>query len=90
MTPSPRTGWTYYHSAALDMRYATRTTPDGPEVVTEDKTHYSAGEVALLSGYGNGEGITPGIHAAKRVFDGRIVYAGPVRPHPPTHPPHAV
>jgi len=66
-------GWTYAYSDALAMRYAVRQTPLGPEVMTEDKTAYTAAEVKILSM--SGVEIAPGIHAVKRVFRGLIVDA---------------
>lgn len=64
-------GWTYYHSATLNMKYAVKETPLGPEVMTEDKTRYTVGEIAVL----NAAGVEVGkaLHNVKRVFSGTVV-----------------
>jgi hypothetical protein len=66
--------WTYEYSAALGMKYAYRDTPEGMEVMTEDRTRYSPREVALLQQAG---GITAAVHRVKKVFEGRIVAFNP-------------
>jgi hypothetical protein len=63
--------WTYDYSDALSMRYAYRQTPLGIEVITEDKTRYTAQEVKIMAKAGIE--ITPGMHSVKRVFQGEIV-----------------
>lgn len=62
---------TYDYSDALSMRYAYRQTPLGIEVITEDKTRYTAQEVKIMAKAGIE--ITPGLHTVKRVFQGEIV-----------------
>ncbi|MEN6487659.1 MAG: hypothetical protein ABFD66_02050 [Smithella sp.] len=69
-------GWTYAYSDALEMEYATRDTPQGPEVMTADKVRYSPDEISTISS--NGGEISLEIHRVKRIFDGTIVY---YRPH---------
>ncbi len=64
-------GWTYDYSNALSMRYAYRQTPLGIEVITEDRTRYTAQEVKIMAKAGIE--ITPGVHSVKRVFQGEIV-----------------
>ena len=63
--------WAYAHSSALGMRYAYHATPDGIEVMTEDKTRYTPDEVAAIAS-GVGE-ITRPVHLVKRIFDGMVV-----------------
>lgn len=64
-------GWTYAYSDALEMEYATRNTPQGPEVMTADKVRYSPDEISTISS--NGGEISPEIHLVKRIFEGTIV-----------------
>ena len=64
-------GWTYYDSATLGMKYAVKETPLGPEVMTEDKTRYSAGEIAVLNA--GGVEVGKAVHNVKRVFSGTVV-----------------
>ena len=65
-----KAGWQYQRSEPLNMDYAIRTTPAGPEVMTEDRVKYSPDEIRMLSAIG---GISPEIHQVKRVFSGRII-----------------
>jgi len=70
--------WAYAHSSALGMRYAYHVTPNGIEVMTEDKTRYTPDEVATIaSGVGK---ITRSVHLVKRIFDGVVVSPGSVGP----------
>ena len=68
--PNP---WTYSHSDALAMDYASRPSPMGVgfEVMTADKVRYSPAEVSRLSEAG--AEISLAVHLVKRVFRGEIV-----------------
>jgi hypothetical protein len=76
--PAPSPDWTYDDSPALGMKYAYRDTPEGLEVMCEDKTRYSPREVALLQKAG---GITAAVHVVKKAFQGRIVEVRAAAPH---------
>ena len=80
-------GWTYAYSDALSMRYAYRDTPQGPEVMTEDKTRYSASEVKVLADAG--ESISLAIHLVKRAFNGEVVSTAMPHWTPPNSAPDA-
>jgi hypothetical protein len=73
-------GWTYAYSDALGMEYATRNTPQGPEVMTADKVRYSPDEISTISS--NGGEISPEIHLVKRIFEGTIVDYRPTEKKP--------
>ena len=64
-------GWTYYHSETLNMKYAVKETPLGPEVMTEDKVRYGVAEIAVLNAAGMEVGKA--LHNVKRVFSGMVV-----------------
>ena len=64
-------GWIYDYSASLKLPYAWRKTPQGIEIMTEDKVRYTANEVKIISKT-IGE-ITPEIHMVKKIMKGTIV-----------------
>ena len=68
--PNP---WTYSHSDALAMDYASRPSPIGAgfEVMTADKVRYTPAEVSRLSEAG--VEINMAVHLVKKVFRGEIV-----------------
>ena len=68
--------WTYSHSDALAMDYASRPSPIGAgfEVMTADKVRYSPAEVSRLSEAG--VEISLAVHLVKKVFMGEIIEAG--------------
>ena len=68
--PNP---WTYSHSDALAMDYASRPSPIGAgfEVMTADKVRYTPAEVSRLSEAG--AEINMAVHLVKKVFRGEIV-----------------
>lgn len=61
----------YYHSDAIGMDYAVRSTPLGPEVMTADKVRYSPDEVAVLNA--GGVEVSKELHNVKKVFSGIVV-----------------
>ena len=76
-------GWTYAHSDALAMDYASRPSPIGVgvEVMTADKVRYTPAEVARLSDAG--VEISIGVHLVKKVFQGEIVDIAPLKARTP-------
>lgn len=68
-------GWTYAHSDALAMDYASRPAPIGVgyEVMTADRVRYTPAEVSRLSVAG--VEISLAVHLVKKVFQGEIVSA---------------
>ena len=68
---SKSAGWVFDYSSSLKLPYAWRKTPQGIEIMTEDKVRYSAKEVKIISDT-IGE-ITPQIHTIKRIMGGVIV-----------------
>ena len=73
------TTWTYAHSDALAMDYAYRPSPIGVgfEVMTADKVRYTPAEVSRLSAAG--VEINLAAHLVKKVFQGEIVEALPLK-----------
>lgn len=74
--PNP---WTYSHSDVLAMDYASRPSPIGVgfEVMTADKVRYTPAEVSRLSVAG--VEISLPVHLVKKVFQGEIVEALPLK-----------
>ena len=68
---SKSAGWVFDYSSSLKFPYAWRKTPQGIEIMTEDKVRYTAKEVKIISDT-IGE-ITPQIHTIKRIMGGEIV-----------------
>ena len=69
--PKKLKDWVYDYSSSLKLPYAWRKTPQGIEIMTEDKVRYTAKEVKIISDT-IGE-ITQGIHLIKKVFKGTII-----------------
>lgn len=64
-------GWTYGHSDALDLDFAFRKDKSGNvELYTEDKTHYTFKEIAVINKHGS---ITPEVHLIKKIMQGEII-----------------